>query len=390
MPTVTIEHRDCGINRTRRRDVRLRSRGDVKRNGSRISSIPTASGAITRAAYAKAVQAGLDVELLLKASNLSVRQVEDSNFRIAVKNQIKFLNLVADALSDEFLGVHLAESVDLRALGLLYYVLASSASLGDALRRASRYSAINNEGIQISFRESHKQISIIFRYIGVGRLNDRHQIEFFVVTLLRICRQLTDRHISPITIKLIHRRTHLPTRLKSLFGCKVIFGSDIDEVAYRQPFKNASIGDADPYLNSLLVKYCEEAISNHRVGSGAWRLNVENAIAPLLPHGRAEMAEVAHRLGISQRTLGRRLASEGHTFGEVLDGLRFDLATRYLHEHDLPISEVAWLLGYQETSAFGPVRHPRRRAPWNRRRRWQRNPKGNVPPGESFLPGDIK
>jgi AraC-like DNA-binding protein len=155
-----------------------------------------------------------------------------------------------------------------------------------------------------------------------------------------------------MTIKLIHRRTHLPTRLRSILGCKVLFGSDIDEVAYRQPFKNASIGDADPYLNSLLVKYCEEAISNHRAGSGAWRLNVENAIAQLLPHGRAEMAEVARRLGISQRTLGRRLASEGFTFGEVLDGLRFDLATRYLQEHDLPTSEVAWLLGYQETSAF--------------------------------------
>jgi len=351
MATVNIEHRDFNeqIDRARQR---LQSRGDVKRNGSRLGSIPTASGAITRAAYAKAVEAGLDVEPLLKASNLSVRQVEDSNFRIAVKNQIKFLNLVADALSDEFLGVHLAESVDLRALGLLYYVLASSASLGDALRRASRYSLVNNEGVQITFRENPKQITIIFRYIGVARLIDRHQIEFFVVTLLRICRQLTDRHISPITIKLIHRRTHLPARLKSLLGCKVIFGSDIDEVAYRQPFKNASIGDADPYLNSLLVKYCEEAISNHRAGSGAWRLNVENAIAPLLPHGRAEMAEVAQRLGISQRTLGRRLASEGHTFGEVLDGLRFDLATRYLHEHDLPISEVAWLLGYQETSAF--------------------------------------
>lgn len=352
MPTVTIERMD--YHGSRQRDVRVQSCGNAKptRNRARFSSIPTASGAITRAAYAQALEAGLDVEPLLKASGLSVRQVKNSNFRIAVKNQIKFLNLVADALSDEFLGVHLAESVDLRALGLLYYVLASSASLGDALQRASRYSGINNEGVQITFRESHKQISIIFRHIGVARLNDRHQIEFFVVTLLRICRQLTDRHLSPITIKLIHRRTHLPARLKSLLGCKVIFGSDIDEVAFRQPFKNASIGDADPYLNSLLVKYCEEAISNHRVGSGAWRLNVENAIAPLLPHGRAEMAEVALRLGISQRTLGRRLASEGHTFGEVLDGLRFDLATRYLHEHDLPTSEVAWLLGYQETSAF--------------------------------------
>jgi AraC-like DNA-binding protein len=351
MATVNIEHRDCNeqIDRT---GQRLRSRGDVKRNGSRLGSIPTASGAITRAAYAKAVEAGLDVEPLLKASDLSIRQVENSNFRIAVKNQIKFLNLAADALSDEFLGVHLAEGVDLRSLGLLYYVLASSASLGDALRRASRYSSVNNEGVQITFWENPKQISIIFRYIGVARLSDRHQIEFFVVTLLRICRQLTDRHLSPMTIKLIHRRTHLPARLRSILGCKVLFGSDIDEVAYRQPFKNASIGDADPYLNSVLVKYCEEAISNHRAGSGAWRLNVENAIAPLLPHGRAEMAEVAQRLGISQRTLGRRLASEGHTFGEVLDGLRFDLATKYLHEHDLPISEVAWLLGYQETSAF--------------------------------------
>jgi AraC-like DNA-binding protein len=107
-----------------------------------------------------------------------------------------------------------------------------------------------------------------------------------------------------------------------------------------------------PILTStpFWVKYCEEAIANHRVGSGDWRLSVENAIAPLLPHGRAGMAEVAQRLGVTKRTLARRLASEGRTFGEVLDGLRFDLATHYLHEKKLPISEVAWLLGY--ASAF--------------------------------------
>ena len=181
MPTVTVEHRDW--HSARKSDVRVRGCGIAKptRNTQRFSSIPTASGAITRVAYARAIEAGLDVEPLLKASGLSVRQVENSNFRIAVKNQIKFLNIVADALSDEFLGVHLAEGVDLRALGLIYYVLASSTTLGDALRRASRYSAINNEGVQITFRENPKQISIIFKYIAVARLIDRHQIEFFVV-----------------------------------------------------------------------------------------------------------------------------------------------------------------------------------------------------------------
>jgi AraC-like DNA-binding protein len=220
------------------------------------------------------------------------------------------------------------------------------------LRAGSRYSSINNEGIQITYRESDRKMSIVFKYMGIPRLNDRHQIEFFVVTLLRICRQLTGRHVSPVAIKLMHRRTQLPAGLKSLFGCKVIFGSDIDEVAYRQPFRDTPIVDADPYLNSLLVRYCEEALADRRVGSGTWRLKVENAIAPLLPHGRAELAEVAQRLGISQRTLARRLASEGHSFGEILNGLRFDLAKRYLQEHDLQISKVAWLLGFQETSAF--------------------------------------
>jgi AraC-like DNA-binding protein len=322
------------------------------RNRPRISSIPTASGGIARVAYARGVDAGLDVEPLLKDSGLSIRQARNPRARIPVKNQIKFLNLVAEALPDEFLGVRLAESIDLRELGLVYYVLASSNTLGDALKRISRYSAIHNEGIQISCRERNNKISVIFKHVGVARLNDRHQIEFFVVTLLRLCRQVTGRNLSPLAIKLIHRRNQLPAKLKSVFGCDVAFGNDLDEVAYAQPLKNTSIVNADPYLNTLLVKYCEEALSARRVGSGAWRLKVENAIAPLLPHGQADMAEVAQRLGVSRRTLARRLTSEGHTFGEILDRFRFDLAKRYLQEHDLQISNVAWLLGYQETSAF--------------------------------------
>ena len=144
------------------------------RHRPRFSSLPTASGGITRAAYARAVEAGLDVRPLLKASGLTVRQAENPHFRIPVKNQIKFLNLVANALSDDFLGVHLAESIDLRELGLLYYVLASSKTLGDALSRGARYSTINNEGIQISYRENDKKMSIVFRYIASDRILRRH------------------------------------------------------------------------------------------------------------------------------------------------------------------------------------------------------------------------
>jgi AraC-like DNA-binding protein len=71
-----------------------------------------------------------------------------------------------------------------------------------------------------------------------------------------------------------------------------------------------------------------------------------------LPHGRAHSGEIARRLGVSKRTLTRRLAAEGTTFSGVLESLRRNLARRYLAEQELSISQIAWLLGYGEVSSF--------------------------------------
>jgi AraC-like DNA-binding protein len=343
-----------------------------------FDSLPTASGGIARAAYAWAEER-LELAPLLKQSGLTVQQIKNPRIRLAVKKQIKFLNLVAAALHEEFLGILLAEDLDLRELGLLYYVLASSETLGDALRRVARYSSIQNEGLRITYRD-RKETSIIFEYFSVARLSDVHQMEFFVTTLLRTCRQLTGRHLSPNSVRLKHPRGALPAKFKGLFGCEVEFGKDADEVVYPQHAKNIPVVNADPYLNSILLKYCEEALSRRLTRSGAWRLNVENIIAPLLPHGLATMAEIAQRLGVSQRTLARRLASEGVTFVEVLKNLRIDLAHRYLREPGEPISEVAWLLGYREISAFN---HAFKR--WTGKTpRQVRSARGNVVPTSEF------
>jgi hypothetical protein len=105
----------------------------------------------------------------------------------------------------EFLGFHLASDFDLREIGLLYYVLASSENLGESLQRAARFSAITNEGISLCFRDGD-QMAMTFTYVGVDRHSDRHQIEFWVTSLARICRQLTNRHLIPTYAKVIHHR----------------------------------------------------------------------------------------------------------------------------------------------------------------------------------------
>jgi len=114
---------------------------------TRFSPFPSASGGITRLAYAQAKAAGLDAELLLTKAGLTFQQIDNPDVRLKVHHQIGFLNLTAKAIPDDFLGFHLALPLELRQLGLLYYVSASSDTLVEALRRVARYSSIVNEGV---------------------------------------------------------------------------------------------------------------------------------------------------------------------------------------------------------------------------------------------------
>ena len=87
---------------------------------------------------------------------------------------------------------------------------------------------------------------------------------------------------------------------------------------------------------------CEAALARHSSNASPLRTSVENIIAPLLPHAKVQSREVARRLGLSERTFARRLVAEGTTYGEILDQFRREIATSYLAETDLQISQIAW------------------------------------------------
>ena len=150
-----------------------------------FSAIPSATGCIARLAYARAKETAIALPELLADSGLTVAQMEDRHARLKVKAEITLLGLVADALGDDLLGFHLAHKFDLREIGLVYYVMASSEVLEDALRRAERYSGIVNEGISIQANIG-KRVTIRLNYVGVERHSDRQHIEFWLTTIIRI------------------------------------------------------------------------------------------------------------------------------------------------------------------------------------------------------------
>ncbi len=317
---------------------------------SHADRLPSTIGGMTKLAYARAKAAGIAMEPLLRTADLTSHQIEAPQTVIRVRDQIKFLNLVAAALKDDLLGFHLAQTADLRELGLLYYLLASSETLIDALHRAARYSSIVNEGVSLRCVDS-RFVRISFHCIGIGRHLDTHQIECMMTTAVRICRQLTGLRLLPERVRLMHHRPQNKEFTK-FFGDRVEFGAAADDVTFPHNIRQSPVTSADPYLNRLLVSHCEEAIAHRPRTQGSFRSSVENAVAPLLPHARARASEIARQLGVSQRTFARRLSQEGLTFSELLDNLRSDLANRHLADRDLAISQIAWLLGYQDVGAF--------------------------------------
>jgi AraC-like DNA-binding protein len=317
---------------------------------NRFGTIPNANGGLSRLAYVRAKAEGIDVAPLLKKSGLMLQQMNDAKARVKVGDQISFLNLIANALQDEFLGFHLAVPCDPREIGLLYYVAATSGTLIEALQRTARYSSIVNEGVAIKCN-SGKKIEMAFNYVGVSRHLDRHQIEFFVTMLVRVCRTLTGKRLLP-NVRLSHHRNAMDSEFQDFFGSRVEFGAAADVVTFPASTRDQPVVSADPYLNDILVAYCDEAMAHDKNKVVSFRSTVETLIAQLLPHGNVRANEIARRLGLSPRSFARRLAAEHASYSEVLKSLRLHLADRFLADDSLSISQIAWLLGYQEVSAF--------------------------------------
>jgi AraC-like DNA-binding protein len=108
---------------------------------------------------------------------------------------------------------------------------------------------------------------------------------------------------------------------------------------------------ADPRLFRIVKAYCDEALARSRQAE-SFRAQVEHLVAGLLPTGTATTAHVAATLGVSERSLSRRLAEDGTSFREIVQQQRRQMAHRYLDDPAIRPTQVAYLLGYAQPSAF--------------------------------------
>jgi AraC-like DNA-binding protein len=314
--------------------------------------LPTATGFAARQAIAALGKHNIELAPLLRRVGLSERDFDNHQLRISAVAQVRLLEYAAEALGDSALGLHLAQQANLRQAGLLFYVTSAARTIGETLLLIERYCRIVNEAVRVKLLPIQNGIIVEFNFVGLSRHHFRQNAEFGLAAILKGLREHVGRNIRPIGVTFAHpRNSHLP-EFERFFGSPVEYGAASDQWSFSNETLAVPLITGDPYLLETLQPFCDQAAKERNTAVGTLRSSVENEAQKLLPHGKANRQAVARALGMSERTLSRRLADEGTTYEELVDQLRRSLAFQYIKTQSISVSQIAWLLGYEGSTSF--------------------------------------
>ena len=314
--------------------------------------LPTATGFAARQAIAVLRKRNVEVAPLLRRVGLLEHDFDNRQRRISAVAQVRLLESAAEALGDSAFGLHLAQQANLREAGLLFYVTSAARTIGETLPLYERYSRIVNEAVRVKLSRNQNGVVIEINFVGLSRHHFRQNAEFVLAANLRGMRENVGRNVRPIRMTFAHSRDSNLREFERFFGCPVEYGAASDQWSFSNETLAMPLITGDRYLLETLQPFCDEAARERNTVVGTLRSSVENELQKLLPHGKAKKQTVAKALGMSERTLTRRLVNEGTTYEDLVDQLRRSLAFQYIKAPSMSLSQIAWLLGYERSTSF--------------------------------------
>ncbi|MDT0634480.1 AraC family transcriptional regulator [Spectribacter hydrogenoxidans] len=259
------------------------------------------------------------------------------------------LERAAARLNDPLLGLKLGQTATAAHFGVMGYVLHNCADLGAAFERYRRFERLIYDMEPVQFSQDADALVLEWG-LGHGRPGPLVD-ETAITALVAFARALTGRTLAPLSVHFVNPRPADVSPYQDYFRCPVHFEEPHTRIRIPRPMLDLPLQQADPALLGLLEAQAEALLAQLPPG-GQLEDDVRRLIARLLPDREPTLAAVAERIGLSERTLHRRLAARGVHFRMLRDDTRRQLAQRYLADPRLTLAEVALLLGYAEQSAF--------------------------------------
>lgn len=294
---------------------------------------------------------GLGTGDLLARAGVSGADLVDVDGRIGQAAYNKLFEALTDRSGDADFGLHFAESSSPDAFHVVGQLAIRAATLGEALDRVARYSRIVHDAGRVEVERSGDTLVVHPGCRGLAHDVPRQVAEYSAASLVVVARRITRAAIAPARVGFRHARPASIGEHRRVFGITPMFGEQETTVVFEAATADIPIAGADPTLSSLLEHLARGLLE--RLGEDDDLVaRVQTEIAKHLERGAPDLDALARRLGMSGRTLQRRLAAFETTFQEVVDSVRRRCAERYIRDARLSLHEIAFLLGFSDPSNF--------------------------------------
>lgn len=297
--------------------------------------------------------AGGPAPLLRDEAGITAADLANPRRLLDLEQIATLLNGAARELGDDALGLHVGAHFGLTTLGPFSYVVLNAPTVGVALANLVRYSAALAQGFGTpSLQVRGETATLEIPWIGSADPNTlRHLVEGGLVILVRLMRRLTGPDWQPREVSLQHDAPADTRELAALVCPRLLFGCAAPSISFDARDLRVEVPGADRQLLPIAERQLRDALQP-TAGSDAWLREVEILVASRVCDGHPTIRSVAPQLGLSVRTLQRRLEERSILYRDLVAGVRFQLARGYLQETSNDLEEIAFLLGYAELSAF--------------------------------------
>lgn len=295
-------------------------------------------------------QLGGDPVPLLQRFRIKVELLDDEDARLPLRSLVGLLECAAEELACADFGLRMAEYQNLHVLGPIAIIARNAASAGQALTEIVRFIGYHSSGIQLDLDRSEPQAPRLrISLLLPGQLPQRQMVELAMGVAHNTMKLLCGAHFSAQRVLLCGVSPLPAARYRRYFQAETHVGQACNALVMTQQQLAQRIEQQDPQLHRMLVQYLQQI---HLQGSPDLPEQVRRLMLRLLPTQQCRLPLIAEQLGLHERALQRQLAELGQRFDELLEGIRHDRADFYLAERDIPMAQIAGMLGYSEQSVF--------------------------------------
>ncbi len=309
-------------------------------------------GWVVRHLIAHVEAAGFDAAPIRRLPGLRDRDLGDPDALFPESALGEAWRLAMATTRDDELGLHLAQQLPKGALDLIEYSFRASATLAAAFERLAHYGRLLNDRLAARVLAESGDLRFL---VGEpdGRLLDRQRAELTLALVLRLARETTMLELAPLEVSFTHGRPEDVSEHRRFFRAPLRFSAGVCEIAFTRADAQRPLHGADEALVGVIRRRLELLLTRReKPDAGLTADRVRQMLIDEVGREDLSATRTARQLGLSERTLSRRLATEGTSFRTILDCVRGEAATALLHDPGLGIAEIAFFLGFSEPAAF--------------------------------------